>query len=138
MVFILDEGSVFNGPLDKVWKLNASEGQHNHPSLRNMSSEMDGERVVLKYESKMKDGTYAKEKVRLTFYPPVGTATEVLEGPRAGSKSFQFYIPKGSKTGITVVGDFKSPTLSDSDLKFFVMQFLDTVFNEDQKNLAKV
>jgi len=33
MVFIFDDGSTFKAPLDKVWKLNQSEGEHSHPSL---------------------------------------------------------------------------------------------------------
>jgi hypothetical protein len=138
MVFLLDEGSVFNGPLDKIWKLNSSEGKHNHPSLRNMTSEMDGDRVVLSYEAKSRKGAWEKHKIRLTFFPPVGTVTESLEGPRAGSKSFQFYTPKGSKTAITVVGDFVSPGMSDSELKDEMMHFLENVFQEDQTNLATV
>ena len=43
MVFIIDEGSVFKGPIDKVWKLAASEGQHAHPSLKNVKAEPAGE-----------------------------------------------------------------------------------------------
>lgn len=36
MAFITDEGSVFTTPMEKIWKLNASEEQHNHPSLKNI------------------------------------------------------------------------------------------------------
>src|SRR5580698_9740282 len=103
MVFINDEGSEFDAALDKVWKLNMSEGEHNHPSLKNSTSEMEGEHPILTYETQMPDGSWAKSKVRLTLFPPVGVAFENLEGPLAGSKSFQFYTPKGSKTGVTTV-----------------------------------
>ena len=104
MVFIHDEGSEFRAPLDKVWKLNTTKGEHSHPSLRNSRSEMEGEHPILRYETQMPDGSWAKHKVRLTLLPPVGIAFETLEGPMAGSKSFQYYTPKGAKTGITVVG----------------------------------
>jgi hypothetical protein len=33
----------------------------------------------------------------------------------AGSKFFNYYIPNGSKTGITVAGDFKSPMMPDEN-----------------------
>jgi len=138
MVFILDEGSEFDAPLDKVWKLNMSEGEHSHPSLRNSSSEMEGEHPILRYETQMPDGSWAKNKVKLTLLPPVGIAFETLEGPTAGSKSLQYYISKGRKTGITVVGEFISPGVPDSALKGAVMKFLETMFKEDQANLARM
>jgi len=138
MVFIRDEGSEFNAPIDKVWELNMTEGKHSHPSLRNQSSAMEGEHPILKYETQMPDGSWAKNKVRMTVLPPVGIAFETLEGPMAGTKSFQYYTPKGSKTGITVVGDWKAPGVPDEAIRAGVLKFLETVFNEDQANLAKM
>jgi hypothetical protein len=41
---------------------------------------------------------------------PLGLVVEALEGPIAGSKFFNYYTPKGNKTGVTVIGDFKSPS----------------------------
>ncbi len=138
MVFILDEGSEFNAPIDKVWKLNMSEGQHPHPSLRNAGSEQEGEHPILKYETQTPDGSWVKNRVRLTVLPPVGIAFETIEGPMTGSKSFQFYPPKGNKTGITVVGEWKAVGIADAQLKNAVMRFLETVFKEDQENLKKL
>ena len=138
MVFIVDEGSRFKAPLDKVWKLNQSEGQHSHPSLRNMSGEMEGEHMILSYETKMPDGSWVKQKARSTAFPPLGVVYETIEGPMAGSKSFQFYTPKGKETGVTVVGEFVSKGANDSDVKKGVMAFLSAVFDEDQKNLSKM
>ena len=138
MVFVHDEGSKFDAPLDKVWKLNMSEGTHSHPSLRNAGSEMEGEHPILKYETQMPDGSWAKNKVRLTLLPPIGVAFETVEGPMAGSKSFQYYTPMGAKTGVTVVGEWISPGVPDAVIKAAVLKFLETVFNEDQANLAKM
>jgi hypothetical protein len=138
MVFILDEGSEFDAPLDKVWKLNMSEGEHSHPSLRNPSSEMEGENPILRYETQLPDGSWAKNKVKLTLLPPLGIAFETLEGPMKGSRSFQYYTPKGSKTSVTIVGDWTSPGVPDAVLKGGVMKFLETVFQEDQTNLSKL
>jgi hypothetical protein len=138
MVFIFDDGSRFKAPLDKVWKLNQSEGEHSHPSLRNQRGEQDGEHFVLTYETQMPDGSWTKHKVRTTAFPPVGIAFETLEGPMAGSKSFQFYTPRGDETGVTVVGEFTSKGVPEGDLKNAVLTFLGTVFDEDQKNLSKM
>ncbi len=138
MVFIFDDGSRFKAPLDKVWKLNQSEGEHSHPSLRNQRGEQQGEHFVLTYETQMPDGSWAKHKVRTTAFPPVGVAFETLEGPMAGSKSFQFYTPKGNETGVTVVGEFTSKGVPEADLKNAVLAFLGTVFDEDQKNLSRM
>ena len=56
----------------------------------------------------------------------------------AGSKSFSYYTPKGNETGITVVGEWKSKMMTDDQIRQAVMDFLQTVFNEDQANLAKL
>ncbi len=138
MVFILDEGSEFYATLDKIWELNASEGSHSHPSLRNQSVEMDGDHVILSYETQMPDGSWVKNKSRTTAYPPLGIVFETLEGPLAGSKSFQFYTPKGNTTGVTVVGQYVSKGAPDAAVKAGVMNFLATVFEEDQRNLSKM
>jgi hypothetical protein len=138
MVFIIDEGSSFKAPIDKVWKLNMSEGNHSHPSLKNPSQEMEGEHPILVYESQMPDGSWAKHRVRLSLFPPTGIAFETLEGPLAGSKSFQFYTPRGNETGITVVGNWTSNGVPDEALKQGVIAFLETVFREDQTNLSRM
>jgi len=138
MVFIVDEGSNFKAPLDKIWKLNQSEGQNSHPSLRNQKGEPQGEHFILSYETQMPDGSWAKNKVRTTAYPPVGIAFETLEGPMAGSRSFQFYTPKGKETEVTVVGEYVSKGVPDAALKAAVMAFLGTVFDEDSKNLSRM
>lgn len=138
MVFILDEGSTFNGPLDKVWKLNASEGQHPHPSLRNYAAQPQSETVVIFSWEFTVAGKSEKHKGRLALFPPVGYSMEFLEGPFAGSKAYQYYIPKGNKTGVTVAGDWRSQTLSDDQLRKEVLKFLETVYKEDQENLRKL
>ena len=70
--------------------------------------------------------------------PPLGALFEILDGPLAGSKSLQYYLPKGKETGVTVVGEWKSSVMSDDQVKKAVMGFLQTVFDEDQANLTKM
>src|ERR1700682_5631352 len=61
MVFFQDEGSEFDAPLDKMWKLNQSE-HHSHPSLKNPSTSTEGEHPILSYETQMPDGGWVKEQ----------------------------------------------------------------------------
>ena len=138
MVFITDEGSVFKAPLEKIWKLNASEGQHNHPSLKNSKVEPVAENtMILSYDVDM-GGRSTRIRTKLTLVPPLGELFETLDGPMAGSKSFQYYTPKGNETSVTVIGDWKSGVMSDEQIRSAVMSFLQTVFDEDQANLAKI
>lgn len=81
--FIFDDGSTFKAPLEKVWQLNQSEGEHSHPSLRNQSGDQQGEHFILSYETKVPDGSWAKNKVMTTAFPPVEVAFETIEGPMA-------------------------------------------------------
>lgn len=138
MVFFKDEGSEFEATLDKIWRLNQSEGEHSHPSLKNASYEIDGEHTILNYDMQMPDGSVVKNKVRMTVFPPVGIAFENIGGPLKGSVSFQYYTPKGAKTAVTVVGEWKADGVPDLQLYAMGMKFLETVFDEDRLNLSKM
>lgn len=138
MVFILDEGSKFSASIDKVWKLNQSEGEHLHASVRNRKAVAEGDHMIVSTETAMPDGTWVKNKTRITAFYPLGIMFETLEGPMAGSKSFQYYTPMGKETGVTVVGEFTSKVIPGSQLRTAQMEFLEILFNEDQKNLAKM
>jgi hypothetical protein len=140
MVFIIDQGSVFDAPADKVWKYvtEADNEQHQHSSLRNVEYTPEGERAgVLSFDTEGPGGMKIKQKLRMTMLPPVGFLQEYIEGPLAGSKAMQFYHPMGDKTGVTVVGEFVSSMLPENQIHGVVMQQLETAFNEDQANLKK-
>jgi hypothetical protein len=138
MVFIKDEEGTFDAPLSKVWQLQQSPLDHQHPSLISPQVAMEGEKMVLSFGVKLPDGSVANTKIRSTPMAPVGYAMEYLEGPFAGSKSITYYSPKGNQTGITVVGDYTSPSLSGEQLKQAVLMSLETAFNEDQANLKRM
>jgi hypothetical protein len=72
-------------------------------------------------------------------YHPLGVAVEVLEGHLEGSKAFVYFIPKEETTGVTVVGNFKSATLSDYDqLRQEVSSMVENSFNEENAYLKKM
>ncbi len=135
MVHIVDEGSVYDAPVDRVWKLGQAHQTDSgkiHPGFLNYNSEPIAENTDLRsWETEMQ-GRRVKNRAKFTLFPPVGEAIEILEGPLAGSKCFNYYTPKGpNQTAVTVVGDFKSPMLPEAQVKQAVLQFLEQAFNED-------
>jgi len=133
MVFILDDGSEFDAPLEKVWRYLPSD-DHRHPSAKVLSREITGNVVVLTSERTVM-GNLVRVKIRNTLYPPIGFLQEFLEGPAAGSRAFVYYTPKSDKTGITIVGDYKISGLDEKATKDLMMSQLQTSFDEDNANL---
>jgi hypothetical protein len=133
MVYIIDEGSVFDMPIDKIWEYLRSQ-EHNHPSIKVVAREMEGNTVTLTSERKIM-GKAARVKVRNTLFPPFGMVQEYLEGPMTGSKAFLFYTPKGKKTGVTVVGDFVIKGLDEDATKEVILTQAQIVFDEDNSNM---
>ena len=136
MVYLLDEGSVFDMSIDKIWKYLQSE-EHRHPSIKMVNREVIGNTVVITSERNIM-GKVALTKIKNTLYPPFGLVQEHLEGPLAGSKAFQYYTPKGDKTGITVVGDFVIKGLDDKATREAVLAQAQITFDEDNANLKKM
>ena len=139
MVYLLDEGSEFDAPLDRIWKYLQSNEEHDHKAIKTISAEMPSENVlVITNEVTLGAAPPMRNKIKLTMYPPFGVVSEYLEGPMAGSRTFQYYIPKGNKTGTTVVGDFVAKGMDDDSVKAAAWQFLELAFNEDNENLRKL
>jgi hypothetical protein len=137
MVFIEDSGSVFDAQLDMVWKLGEAhikEGNWIHPNTRNNNTEILNETTFINSWEQVNDakGQNIRMKIRGTMYYPLGIAFEILEGPFVDSKYFVYYIPiDNNKTGVTVVGDFKSNLIPEDKIKPIVLDFSERVFNED-------
>ncbi len=140
MVHIVDEGSHFEIPIDKVWKLieaHNTDGPAIHPDMKNMKGTAVDERTShLDFDSDA-GGQTVHTKLRITAFPPVGQALEVVEGPMKGSVMFNYYIPKGNRTAVTVVGEFKSHMMPDDQLKQAAWQFLEHEFNADTEYVKK-
>jgi hypothetical protein len=135
MVYIIDEGSTFDAPLDRVWKYLSSQ-DHRHPSAKVLNREVVGNAVVITSERNIM-GKTTLVKVKNTLYPPIGMVQETLEGPLAGSRSFLYYIPKGDKTGVTVVGEYvMNGVTDDQTVRNAVSAMGQTSFDEDNSNLS--
>jgi hypothetical protein len=138
MTFIQDSGSVFEAPLEMVWKLaedHVEQGNKIHPNTRNNKTEIIGETSFINsWEQDDENSQTIRMKVKGTTYYPLGIAFEILEGPFADSKYFVYYFlldNDNSKTGVTVVGDFKSNVIPEEQIKLTVLSFLEKVFSED-------
>jgi hypothetical protein len=133
MVHIKDEGSLFDAPLDMVWKYVQSDVDHGeaHKGRRSFQRKPLSENSVeLSWEQEM-EGKWIKMANRLTFLPPLGFVVEPIEGPLAGSKFVNYYTPKGEKTEVTVVGEWTSKTIPPALLEKAVMANLEKVYHED-------
>jgi hypothetical protein len=136
LVFILDEGSVFDAPVEKIWRFMSTPGDHHkHTSMGNRKVEMDGNSVVLSFETEGQGGVKSLIKIKSTPLAPVGRSMEYLEGPLAGSKAISYYIPMGQKTGITIVGEYVSKVIPEDQIMTVIMNQLEHSFNEDNENL---
>jgi hypothetical protein len=77
------------------------------------------------------NGRWTKVANRITVFPPVAMAIEVVEGPMTGTKMVNVYTSKGNQTGIDVYGEFKVSGVPDAQLEPMVRSNLSTVFDED-------
>ncbi len=140
MVFIVDKDGTFDEPLDKIWRfLTSQSSAHSHPGNMNVQTETQDGHTILSYENVIPgaNGT-VKHKLKMTMIPPVAMTMEYLEGPLAGSKTVQYYQPKGiNRTDVVVVGEYTSNVIPEAQLKTLVLRNLDQVFREDQENLRR-
>ena len=95
---------------------------------------MTGNAVVITAERTIR-GKLVRTKIKNTLYPPFGFVQEHLEGPTAGSRAFVYYVPKGDKTAISVVGDFRLEGADEQATKDAVLAMLQVSFDEDNTNL---
>ena len=133
MVYLKDEESEFDAPMDFVWKYVLGGDAHDsaHTTTRNSKFKKVSE-ITFEYASeRLLRGTWSPDRMRITMLSPVAVATEWLEGALAGSTFVYVYSPRGNKTGISVYGEFSSKTLSPSEVEATAHEFLDTEFRDD-------
>jgi hypothetical protein len=137
MVFIVDEGSVFDAPVDKIWRFlqQSRPDQHRHGARTNVNVERGENTATISFDVDGPGGSKIHIKNKNTTFPPLGRFMEYLEGPLAGSKAMTYYVPMGQKTGITVVGQYVSMTLPENQIRDYVMAQGEKTFNEDVENL---
>jgi len=137
MVFVSDWGSTFDAPIDVVWAYLQSETDHgpSHKGRRNFERKPVNEKTVMLAWEQEIDGHWVRIASHITFHPPIGFFVDTLEGPMAGSKFFNYYVPQGNKTAVVVVGDWNSKMIPPAQLEPAVMANLEKLFQEDSAGL---
>lgn len=138
MAHIVDEGSHFDVPVETIWRfLQSPDHGTSHPEHRNPQAKPLSETSAqVSWEQEL-EGRTVKVVNRITMFPPLGIVVEQTEGPLAGSKFFNFYTPKGSRTAVTIVGDFRSPTVPEAQLEAIVRRNFEQVFAQDTAALKQ-
>jgi hypothetical protein len=133
MVYIADEGSTFDAPVDLVWKYIFGGEAHDgaHTTTRNSKFEKVSEITFIYASERLLRGTWAPDRMRISMFPPVSVVTEWLDGVLAGSTLVYVYSPKGKQTRIDVYGEFTSKTLPPGDVEATAREFLQTEFDAD-------
>jgi hypothetical protein len=137
VVFVRDEGSVYNAPLEEVWRFLSGGPAHSeaHHHRKTERKSLPGNAGEYTWEQDF-EGKPEMFTMRWTSLPPFGIAYDVLQGPFAGSKFFVYYRPRGDKTRVTIVGDFASPTIPAARVEPSVLAFFAREFEEDSAAIA--
>ena len=133
MVYIQDEGSEFEAPIDFVWTYIFGGEAHDsaHTTTRNPKFKKISD-ITIEYASeRLLRGKWAPDRMRISMFPPVSVVTESLEGALAGSKLVYVYAPHGAKTRIDVYGEFTSKTLPASEVEAAAREFLEAEYAAD-------
>jgi hypothetical protein len=138
MVFLRDDRDVFDAPLETVWEFvgsgdRHSEAHHHRDWGRQRIRENSGE---YSWEQEF-DGAPTRFTMRWTSFYPLGVAYEVLDGPFTGSKFFLYYRARGRKTAVTMVGEFVSPTFSETEISAAVERFFSVEFAQDNEAMRR-
>jgi hypothetical protein len=138
MVFVRDEGSVFDVPLDEVWRFVGS-GDHHSDAHRHRTTTRErlGEQAGQYSWEQEFDGEAVRFTMRWTSFHPLGVAYDVLEGPFAGSRFFLYYTPTGTRTAVGVIGEFVSPTLAEDQIAAAVDRFFSKEFEQDHAAMLR-
>lgn len=133
MVYLKDEGSLFEAPIDFVWKyIEGGEGHDSsHTTTRNPKFGKVSDVTFTYASERLLRGKWAPDRMRISMFPPVSVVTEWLEGALAGSKLVYVYSPEGEKTRIDVYGEFTSKTLPPEEVEAAAREFLDTEYRDD-------
>jgi hypothetical protein len=135
VVYVRDEGSVFEEPIDTVWRY-LLEGGEQHTAAHQESSRFLNAKVIspncaeLTAERRI-DGRWSRFVSRTTHYAPLAVANEELEGDLAGSKFVLVFTPQRRRTRVDMFGDFHSETIPANRLERVVLGWFEGSFNED-------
>jgi hypothetical protein len=139
MVYLKDEGSVFEAPIDFVWEyIYGGQGHDSvHKTTRNSKFGKVSDITILYGSERLPRGKWAPDQLRISMFPPISVVTEWLEGVLAGSKLVYLYSPQGDKTRIDVYGEFTSKSLPPEEVEAAAREFLESEFAADAPKIRE-
>jgi hypothetical protein len=138
VVFLRDEGSIYDATLDEIWTFVSSGDHHSSAHGHAHAERTPISSAVGEYAWEQPwEGAPTRFKMRWTSFHPLGVAYQVLEGPFAGSHFFLYYEPLGPRTGVAVVGEFVAPTIEPDRIDAAVRRFFALEFDQDAAAIAR-
>lgn len=142
MVHYHDDAGVFDGPVDKIWKLIQAHTPENiskiHPAYQRLNVLSQTANVIEgEFTIKTPEGTRI-DRVRLNLNPPTSQTLEWLNGPMKESKCTFTYKQEGLRTRVVADGDMRIQGMDDASTKKIVTEFFDMAFNEDNTYLRTI
>lgn len=138
-MLVRDEGGVFGAPLEAVWRFVGSgvghSEAHAHRRVRRRIFTPSSGRYSWEQEF---DGRNARFTMRWRAFVPVGVVYDVLDGPFTGSRFILYYTPRGRRTEVGIVGEFRSPTLPPKQIPAAVRRFFAREFEQDRRAIESV
>ncbi|HYK94199.1 MAG TPA: SRPBCC family protein [Thermoplasmata archaeon] len=138
MVFVRDEGSLFDAPLEEVWAYLGSgephSAAHHHANVDRIR---EGPGAVSYGWEMPFEGRHSRFRMRSYAFVPLGVVFDVVEGPFEGSRFLLLYSPRGTRTRVSIVGEFRSPVLAESEIAPAVNRFFEREFAEDSAGLRE-
>jgi hypothetical protein len=139
VVHVEDAGSRFDAPLEVVWRFVSSGDGHSaaHGHRRNARERLSENSGRYSWEQEF-EGSATRFTMIWTAFPPTGIAYRVIEGPFDGSVFFLYYTPEGPRTGVTIVGEFVSPTIPAERVAASALRFFAVEFEQDAAGLRRL
>jgi len=138
MVYVKDEGSTFDAPIDFVGKYIFGGEAHDtaHTTTRKPKFEKVSDVTVIYGSERLLRGQWAVDRMRISMFPPVAVVTEWLEGVLAGSTFADVYSPHGAQTRIDAYGEFTPKTLPPGEVESVACEFLESEYAADAPVIA--
>ncbi|HVL87166.1 MAG TPA: hypothetical protein VM681_04035 [Candidatus Thermoplasmatota archaeon] len=140
MVRYYSDDGVFDGPVQKVWRLIEAHGERLaeiHPNVVSHKGipQADGS-TRLDVVTRMPDGTKVGHTWRILFRPPYSQIIEILDGPLKGSWMTITYVPEGNRTRAVTVSEYRVQGVTDeSTLQKMAQEYFDGAYDEDARFL---
>ena len=133
------EGSQLDAPIDVVGKYLGDPDAHGnaHANARARSMPPISETSFVVSWRQNVNGHWVKIAHRVTVFPPLGRAAEALEGPRAGSKMFAVYTPKGAMTEVAVYREMRSESVPAAQRESMIRSDWENACTEDAAGLRE-